>query len=261
MQLMYCKMKGISHAVIGLLIVVSAFGSVFAQKGLKLGIVALPQTTWMLNKDDQTVPQDQFKYKTTFGMAVGPSIGYHFGDGVGLKFNFIYSAEGQKYTNFNGEGTLVNHTRRLDYMKIPLFISLNTGTEFHKVVFAADLGFQVNFLMRARYTNDDQSYTPDEILYNPNVRDYPSSYKQYSLFNYGPVASVGADIKLAYNIMGNIRLRGDYTLQDAENKDSAYKLYTNGIPDDVRIYDQKRAITNNLTGGLMFGITYTFTTY
>lgn len=254
-------MKGISRAFFGLLIVISVSTNVFAQKGLKLGIVALPQSTWMLNKTDMDVPQDQFKYKTTFGMAVGPSIGYHFGDGIGLKFNFIYSAEGQKYTNFNSEGTLVNHTRRLDYMKIPLFLSFNTGTEIHKVVFAADLGFQVNFLMRARYFNDDQSYTPDEILYNPNVRDYPSSYKQYSLFNYGPVASLGMDIKLAYNIMGNVRLRGDYTLGDVENKNSAYKLYTSGIPDDVRIYDESRPITNNLTGGLMFGITYTFTAY
>jgi hypothetical protein len=46
--------------------------------------------------------------------------------------------------------------------------------------------------------------------------------------------AVGVDIKLAYNIMGNIRLRGDYTLSDAENKNAAYKLYTNGIPDDIQ---------------------------
>ena len=74
-------------------------------------------------------------------------------------------------------------------------------------------------------------------------------------------SSVGLDIKLAYNIMGNIRLRGDYNLSDAENKNSAYKLYTNGIPDDIRIWDESRAVTNNLTGGLMIGITYTFTEY
>lgn len=254
-------MKGFSRAILGLLFLVSASGLAFAQKGLKLGIVALPQTTWMLNDDDLTVPQDQFKYKTTFGMSAGPSVGYHFGDGIGVKVNFIYSAEGQKYTNYNSEGTLVNHTRRLNYMKVPLFISINSGTEIHKLIFAADLGFQANFLLRARYYNDDQSYTPDEILFNPNVRDYPSSYKQYSLFNYGPVAAVGVDIKLAYNIMGNIRLRGDYTLGDVENKDAAYKLYTNGIPDDVRIWGEDRPFTRNLTGGLMLGLTYTITDY
>lgn len=254
-------MKRFSHLVLGLLIVLTATQVAFGQKGLKLGFVALPQTSWMLNKDDQAVPQDQFKYKTTFGMAAGPMVGYNFGDGIGFKLNFIYSAQGQKYSNFNSEGTLVNHTRRLNYMKLPLFLSFNTGTEFNKLIFAADLGFQVDFLLRARYYNDDQSYTPDEILWNPNVRDYPSTYKQYSLFNYGPVASVGMDIKLAYNIMGNIRLRGDYNLSDAENKNAAYKLYTNGIPDDIRVWDETRAATNNLTGGLMIGITYTFTEY
>lgn len=254
-------MKGLFRAVLWLLVVVASTGSAFGQKGLKLGMVALPQTTWMLNKDDMDVPQDQFKYKTTFGMAAGPSVGYNFHDGIGFRLNFLYSAQGQKYSNYNSEGTLVNHTRRLNYLKVPLFISLNTGTEFSKVILAADLGFQVDFLLRARYYNDDQSYTPDEILFNPNVRDYPSTYKQYSLFNYGPTAALGLDIKLAYNVMGNIRVRGDYSLTDAENKDSAYKLYTNGIPDDVRIWDEARSVTNNLTGGLMIGVTYTFTEY
>lgn len=254
-------MKGLFRSVLWLLLVVAGTGAAFGQKGLKLGVVALPQTTWMLNKDDMAVPQDEFKYKTTFGMAAGPSVGYNFHDGVGFRLNFIYSAQGQKFSNYNSEGTLVNHTRRLNYLKVPLFISLNTGTEFSKVILAADLGFQVDFLLRARYYNDDQSYTPDEILFNPDVKDYPSTYKQYSLFNYGPVASLGLDIKLAYNLMGNIRVRGDYNLSDAENKDAAYKLYTHGIPDDVRIWDETRAITNNLTGGLMIGVTYTFTEY
>lgn len=254
-------MKGFFRVVVGLLIGFAFSANVFGQKGLKLGVVALPQTTWMLNKDDQSVPQDQFKYKPTFGMAAGPMVGYNFGDGIGFKLNFIYSAEGQKFTNYNSEGTLVNHTRRLNYMKIPLFISLNTGTEYSKLIFAADLGFQVNFLMRARYYNDDQSYTPDDILFNPNVRDYPNTYKQYAIFGFGPVASVGMDIKLAYNIMGNIRFRGDYTLSDAENKNAAYKLYTAGIPDDIRIWSEGRAMTHNLTGGIMLGITYTFTEY
>lgn len=254
-------MKRFLSASLVLIVAIMASNSVKAQKGLKLGLVALPQTTWMLNKDDMEVPQDQFKYKTTFGMAAGPMVGYNFGDGIGFRMNFIYSAEGQKYSSLNGEGTTVNYTRRLNYLKLPLFLSFNTGTEYSKLVFAANLGFQANFLLRARAYDDDQSYTPDDILFNPNVRDYPTSYKQYSLLNYGPVADIGLDIKLAYNVMANIHLRGDYNLSDSENKDAAYKLYTNGIPDDVRIWNEGRAVTNNLTGGIMLGLTYTFTTY
>ncbi len=254
-------MKRFLYASLVLIVALTASNTVSAQKGLKLGLVALPQTTWMLNKDDMDVPQDEFKYKTTFGMAAGPMVGYNFGDGIGFRVNFIYSAEGQKFTNVNQEGTLVNHTRRLNYLKLPLFLSFNTGTEYSKLVFAANLGFQANFLLRARQYNDDQSYTPDEILFNPNVRDYPTSYKQYSLLNYGPVADIGVDIKLAYNVMANLHVRGDYNLSDSENKDSAYKLYTNGIPDDIRIWNEGRAVTNNLTAGIMLGLTYTFTTY
>jgi hypothetical protein len=254
-------MKVFSRVVLGLLCVWGCSNVAFGQKGLKLGLVALPQTSWMLNDDDQAVPQDQFKYKTTYGMAAGPLFGYNFGDGIGFRLNFLYSAQGQKYTNLNSEGTLVTHTRRLNYLKVPLFLSFNTGTEFNKVILAADLGFQATMLLRARYYNDDQSYTPDEILFNPNVRDYPTDYKQYEFFGYGPTASVGVDVKLAYNVMGNIRIRGDYSLTDAENKDAAYKLYTNGIPDDVRVWDEARAVTTNITGGIMIGLTYTFTEY
>lgn len=254
-------MKRFLYVSLVLIVALTASNTVSAQKGLKLGLVALPQTTWMLNKDDMDVPQDEFKYKTTFGMAAGPMVGYNFGDGIGFRVNFIYSAEGQKFTNINQEGTLVNHTRRLNYLKLPLFLSFNTGTEYSKLVFAANLGFQANFLLRARDYNDDQSYTPDEILFNPNVRDYPTNYKQYSLLNYGPVADIGVDVKLAYNVMANIHVRGDYNLSDSENKDSAYKLYTNGIPDDIRIWKEGRAVTNNLTAGIMLGLTYTFTTY
>lgn len=254
-------MKGYSRAFLALLF---AFGllttSTQAQKGLKLGFVALPQTTWMLNSDDMDAPQDVFTYETTFGMAAGPMFGYNFGDGIGFKLNFLYSAQGQKYSNKNAEGTWVEHTRRLNYLKVPLMFGFNTGTEFNKVIFAFNVGFQGNLLLRAREYNDDQSYTPDEALFD-NVTDYPSTYRRYSWLDYGPMVDFGLDIKLTYNIMANIHLRADYSLSDAENKDAAYKLWTFGIPEDTRIWGDNRPVTNNLTGGIAVGLTYTFTTY
>ena len=79
--------------------------------------------------------------------------------------------------------------------------------------------------------------------------------------DYGPVAEIGVDIKLTYNVMANIHLRADYGLSDAENKDAAYKFWDFGIPEDVRYWDETRPVTNNMTAGLVFGLTYTFTTY
>lgn len=254
-------MKGLARAFL-VLLVVGGFASskVMAQKGLKLGLIALPHTTWMLNQDDLDAAQDIFTYKTTFGMAAGPSVGYNFGDGIGFRLNFLYSAQGQRWTNENSRGDVVTNTQRLHYLKVPLLLSFNTGTEFNKLIFSFQAGFQANVLMRARYYNDDESYTPDEALLD-NVTDFPTTYERFSWLDYGPVAQIGLDIKLTYNIMANIALRGDYSIADAENKNAAYKFWSRGIPEDVTYWDAKRPMTNNLTGGVVFGLTYTFTSY
>ncbi|HHG85715.1 MAG TPA: PorT family protein [Bacteroidetes bacterium] len=255
------NMKGLTHTLLVLLVVGGlASSSAFAQKGLKLGIVAFPHTTWMLNQDDLEAAQDVYKYETTFGMAAGPSVGYNFGDGIGFRLNFLYSAQGQRWTSLNSRGDVVTNNQRLHYLKVPLMLSFNTGTEFNKLIFSFQAGFQGNVLMRARYYNDDESYTPDEALFD-NVTDFPTTYQRFSWLDYGPVAEIGLDIKLTYNIMANIHLRGDYSLSDAENKDASFKLWERGVPNDVRYWGNDRAVTNNLTAGIVFGLTYTFTTY
>lgn len=252
-------MKGFRRLIIGLVVGLAGSMGVFGQKGIKMGMLVLPQRTWMLNRDDQAAPQDQFNYKSTHGMAAGLMVGYNFRDGVGFRLNPIYSAQGQKHTNLNQEDSLITHTRRLNYLKVPLFISFNTGTANSKLIFVADLGLQANFLLSARYYNDDKSYRPDDILFNPNVKDYPSPYKQYAHFGFGPVASAGVGIKLGENVMANISIRGDYQLSDAENKDARYSLYTAGTPEEVKFYGADRPATHNLAAGIMLGITYTFT--
>lgn len=253
-------MKGYFRALLAVTLMIGTMGSLQAQKGIKIGVVALPQTSWMLNSDDMDAPQDQFSYKTTFGMAAGPSFGYNFTDGFGFRMNFLFSSQGQRYKNLNSEGTEVNHFRRLSYFKVPLFLSFNTRTDYAKLIFSANLGFQASVLTRAKYTNDDESYTPDEALLD-NVTNYPTTYQRYAPFDFGPTASIGLDIKLTYNMMANIHLRGDYSLADAENKNAAYKFWSAGVPDDVRYYPESRPVTTNLTGGIMFGLTYTITSY
>jgi hypothetical protein len=103
-------------------------------------------------------------------------------------------------------------------------------------------------------------YTPDELLWN-DITDYPTTYQRFSWLDYGPVADIGLDIKLKYNVMANIHVRADYSLSDAENKNAAYRQWTFGVPDDVLFYPDDRGATNNFTAGLVFGLTYTFTTY
>lgn len=254
-------MKGKLTALI-LTLVAGMFStsSLFAQEGLKMGIVAIPQSTWMINQQDMEAPLDQFDYQLSWGMAAGAMVGYNFNDHLGFRLNFLYSAQGQRYQAKNSLDSTINHVRRLNYLKVPLMIGFNTGTEFNKLVFSFHAGYQANVLINANYRNDDESYTPDEALWD-DVTDYPTNYQRYSWLAHGPVVDFGLDIKLTYNVMANIHLRGDYTISDVENKNSAYKLWTNGIPDDVTFYPSDRGITNNLNAGLMIGLTYTFSSY
>lgn len=231
-------------------------GGLRAQEGLKLGFVALPQTTWLLNNDDIDAALDEFTYKVTWGMAVGPEIGYNFNEHLGFRLDFLYSVQGQEYENLNAEDTWVHHTRRLHYLKVPLMFGFNTNTQFNKLIFSAHAGFQANFLIKARYYNDDESYTPDEALFD-NITDYPSEYQQYSFLDYGPVADIGLDIKLTYNLLANIHLRADYSISDAENKNASFRETLQGITNQRLFYDSERAETNNLTGGIRLGLTWT----
>ena len=254
-------MKGKLSAIVLVLVAgLFAFQCADAQEGLKLGFVALPQTTWMLNQQDIEAPLDQFEYKTTFGMAAGPSFGYNFSDKLGFRINALYSAQGQSYKNLNADDEVVTHTRRLNYLKTPLLLGFNTNTEFNKLVFSFAVGYQASFLISANYRNDDQSYTPDEALFD-DITDYPTNYQRFSWLDHGPVVDLGLDIKLTYSVMANIHLRADYGLGDAENKNASYKFWQFGVPEDVTFYDAERGVTTNLTGGLVFGLTYTFSSY
>lgn len=254
-------MKGKLTALLLILVAGTMFhSSLQAQEGLKLGFVAIPQSTWMLNQQDMEAAIDQFDYQLTWGMAAGPMVGYNFSDKFGVRTNILYSAQGQRYQAENSEGTVINHVRRLNYLKTPLLVGFNTGTEFNKLVFSFHAGYQANFLINANYRNDDESYTPDEALAD-DITDYPTNYQRYSWFNHGPVVDFGLDIKLTYNVMANIHLRGDYTISDVENKNAAYKFWQFGTPEDVTFYPSDRGITNNLTGGLVIGLTYTFSSY
>jgi hypothetical protein len=253
-------MKRIFVSLLAVIALATAFSPALkAQEGLKIGISAMPQNTWMLNKDEMDARLDSFKYDLTFGMAAGPFIGYNFSDKLGFRLGFLYSVQGQKHTQVDDSVT-ISHTRKLHYLKMPLTLGFNSGTEFNKVIFFFHAGFQVGLLTKARYYNDDERYTPDQALYD-NVTDYPTTYQTYKWLDYGPVLQTGVDVKLAYNIMANIHIRADYSLGDIEDKDETYRLTTNGITNVVKYWPENRAETGNITGGIMLGITYTFTPY
>lgn len=235
----------------------SSFGFLHAQEGLKIGVVAHPMSSWLVNADDIDANLEDYTYQSTFGMAAGPMIGYNFNDNIGFRMNFLYAVQGQKYTGLNAQDDEILYTTRLHYLKLPLTVGFNTNTEYNKYIFYFHGGFQLNMLMKGKTYNDDQSYVPDPT-FELQISDYPTTWEQYSFIDYGPVIETGLDIKLKYNLMGNIHLRADYGLNDAENKNAEYRLTTNGQTDVVKFWDQERAKTHNFTAGVVIGITYTF---
>lgn len=251
-------MKSLKGLLLLCFIVVLGSGqSLFAQKGLKIGVMALPQSTWMINMDDIDQPLDVYTYKRTWGMGAGPVVGYNLNDNFGFRMNFLYSVQGQKYTDINQYDEEITHTTRLHYLKVPFTLGFNTNTEFSKYIFYFHGGFQVGMLMKGKYYNDDQNYIPDPT-FELQVQDYPNVWERYSFLDYGPVVETGLDIKLKYNLMANLHLRADYGLADAENKNAEYRITQQGETSTVKFWNQERAATNNLTAGLVIGITYTF---
>ena len=249
-----------SVCILGLIILIFSSGTGLAQKGFTLGFKAIPHTTMMLNADDSDAPKDVFTYKRTWGMAGGPSFGYNFHDKFGVSADFLYSTQGQKSTYINSREEEVTQNTRLQYIKMPILFTFSTYNEFDKIMFSAGLGFQGSILTHARYYNDDQSYVPDVALFD-NVSDYPNTYSQYNVLDYGPVVEAGINMKLKYNVMANLRLRADYSLADAENKDANYRITNAGSTNIVDIYNSERAKTTNVTAGLLIGITYIFAAY
>lgn len=254
-------MKSLKPALLLLLAVIMIFpAKLFAQKGIKLGVIALPQNTWLLNSDDWNATKNVYNHKVTLGMAGGVKFGWHFGDGIGLRLDALYSLQGQRYTSLNSKNVEVQNNIRLQYLQVPVFLSFNTNTQYAKVMFAFAVGFQGGMLMRARYFNDDETYSLDPVN-DPHILYYPTTKKTYSRFTYGPVAEFGIDIKLTYNLMANVRFRGSYQLNDTENKNATVTKIENGIPYRESFWNESRPSTGQITGGILMGLTYTFTEY
>ena len=232
----------------------------FAQKGVKIGFIALPQNTWLINSTDWNSAQDLFNYKPSFGMAAGPVVGYNFTENFGARVNILYSLQGQRWTHINVDDEVVVNKTRLHYLKIPLMVGYNTNTQVAKVIFSVYVGYQMQFLMGAQFHNDDQSYVPDQSLYD-NVLRYPKVNERFRRFDHGPVLNMGIDVKLTYNVMANIHFRADYGLSDVEDKNETITLIDKGIPYKESFYPEDRGKTSNITGGILFGLTYTFTDY
>ncbi|MEZ4828143.1 MAG: outer membrane beta-barrel protein [Bacteroidia bacterium] len=232
----------------------------FAQKGLKVGGFALPQTVFLFNADDQALDEDIYRQELLGGMAAGAVFGYNFNDFVGFRLNLLYSQQGGKYSSRRDVVLRNSFVRRQEYLKLPLMLGVNSDPE-RKVAFVFYGGVQLDLLTKAYSYNDNPAY---ELPIPDNYTNFPSEYETYRALHYSVVGDIGTDIKLSpRNFVLNLRIRGDYGLVDSENKDASFRLTSNGFTRDQKYWEWVRGATANaetfsLNVGFLVGLTYTF---
>ncbi|MEL6592342.1 MAG: outer membrane beta-barrel protein [Bacteroidota bacterium] len=239
------------------------FGSVLqAQQGLKLGGFLLPQASVLLNSQDQSLDDDVYRLAILDAMAVGVSFGYDFNDYIGFRLNPQYSLQGGKYTDRRDIDTRNSYVTRLEYLKVPLLLHFNSNPVNHKTVFVFEVGASIGLLTRARMYDDNPAFNPG---LPDNISDFPSVRETFMPFTVNLTGGIGFDVRLDYDMQLNLRLVGDYSLQDVEDKGATYRLTQDGITSRQPYWDLARGATRNvetygITGGLMIGITWLFPT-
>lgn len=246
--------------VASFLVSMLTLGAAFGQAGLKVGAFALPQLVWLVNADDDALGDDQYQQELLGGMAGGLQLGYNLTDLLGVRLNLIYSQQGGRYTRLNAAGTRVNEVVRLEYVQLPLMVGFNSNPEFQKITFSAYGGIQLGVLAQAKEYDDNTEF---ELPLEQRVRTAPTLLQAYEDMDLSVVGDIGIDVRLDYDLVMNLHLRANYSLQDVENKDAFVLLDDAGTSrqesywDFVRDMDE-RASTRGLNIGLLIGITYTF---
>ncbi len=194
-----------------------------AQKGFSVSVKAVPQFSFLENKDDNN--NGSFSRKATFNAAFGVGAGYNFTNHLGIGADALYSLQGQRYTL---NGTTFN--QKNEYIKVPVYFSYN-GDASKRISFIGKIGPQVSFLTNSKL--DDKNG-------NKILGDTKDRYKSAT---FGGIALAGAQYKLQSNLYLSAAARFDYDFTNAE--DDGYSSYVGG-----------RAKTYNMTTGLEVGLKY-----
>jgi hypothetical protein len=230
------------------------------QKGLKLGAFLQPQASVLYNDYDQSLDEDDYRLGILDGIGAGLSLGYDFNDYIGFRLQGIYSLQGGKYTNRRDINTRNTYVTRLEYLKVPLMLHFNSNPTNRKAVFVFEAGAQLGLLTRAWEYNDNPAFDPG---IPSNFSNFPTTKETFVPYTVSLVGGIGFDVRLNYDLQMNLRLMGDYTLQDVEDKDQTYRVSQNGNTVDAKYWEWARDITRNaetygITGGLLIGVTWMF---
>lgn len=224
------------------ILIVSVAIAANAQKGLHVGLKAMPQSTWMFNNADSDNPE--FLYKSTFRSAFGLDVDYHFTDGVGAGINLLYSAQGQKFTNRDGS---IEGFRKMSYLKMPILLNFNTSSE-SVVMFKGSIGPQFSFPLRGTLETTGRGPFGTTFSNEQDIKDY---YK----VDIGVVFGFGLGFNITEYLQASFGLRfdGGFTSDDSDAINTVA-----GLSDGYVRYPaaEDRPETIQVTGGVEIGFKY-----
>jgi hypothetical protein len=243
--------------------------TLWAQKGLQLGLRIMPMLTQMRNADDAKAAPAAHSYVTTWGMTFGLSSMYAIDNHWSFGTNVLYSSQGHTYThsydNGLGQQETATNAQRLRYVKMP-FLAKWTTDATQKLAFMAEGGIQPGIMVEADEVRTNlrvEPSGPPYVTYN----QYPERRDTYKAFQLWGVLGVGTEIKLRYNVKLNLTLRTEYGLTDVEDKNAAYtRTLLNQTTQqpfyspraDRPSFTDSRPSSHWITAGLNIGITYVF---
>jgi hypothetical protein len=211
-----------------------------AQLSIDGGVKGSYNSTWLFNKNisDQGTSQD---YAMGWGYNVGGGATVYYGP-IGLGVEFL---TGTHTGGYAGETLLGKYTSnvKLNVTQIPLLLKLKSKVTGPYV----ELGAQFNTISKATY---NRTYDNSSLL---NVSDGEVS-DEYSKTFTSAVLGFGINMRWSESLPLNIHagLRLNYGFSDAKGVDAQRVSLSEKL-----VYPTYQK-TNAVSGGLVFGLTYTF---
>ncbi len=239
-----------------------------AQQGFQVGAFVLPQAVALYNEFDVNLPEEVYRYEWLGGMGAGVHVAYqrlipgtplH----AGIKVNALYTQQGGAFSFLNGSNEQVEEVTRLEYVKFPLMIGVQTPSENRKWIFSLYGGVQVGILTQAFTFNDNTEFEPP---LPENITSFPTTFEAYEPIDLSAIVEFGWDIRLAEHLFMNLKLRADASFRDIEDKEETFFVTEAGETREENFWESERGvgrqdITRNITAGLLIGLSYHFESF
>jgi hypothetical protein len=222
---------------LGLLLVGSTCAN--AQISVDGSVKGSYNSTWLFNKNisDQGAEQD---YAMGWGSNVGVGASVYYG-AIGFGVEFLRGTHTGGYAgDYLGK---YSSNVKLKMTQIPLLLKLKSENGAY-----IELGASVNNISQATYTFD---YT-DSDIFDGSSNETSTYSKSFT----SAILGFGANVRLikAIPLSLNVGIRLQYGFSDAKGVDALGRSLSNSL-----LYSTYEK-TNAASGGIMFGLNYTFDT-